>query len=207
MLIKTLVVGQIETNCYIVTDEKTLKCAVIDPGDESNVILDYLESNKLTTEAIFLTHGHFDHNLAVYAVNEATGAPIWINEKDTVSDGMRDQFKLTANEKVRRYSDGDKIDVGGLSFTILETPGHSPGSVTLRCENVLFTGDTLFRDSAGRTDLGEGNVQTLLRSLYRLSLLEGDFEVYPGHMDASTLDRERRFNGYMTYAVEELGIK
>lgn len=207
MLIKTLVVGQIETNCYIVTDEKSLECAVIDPGDESNMILDYIESNKLTVEAIFLTHGHFDHNLAVYAVHEATGAPIWINKKDAVSAGARDQFKLTANEHVRFYSEGDSLDVGGLSFTVLETPGHSPGSVTLQCENALFTGDTLFRDSAGRTDLGEGNVQTLLRSLYRLSQLNGDFEVYPGHMDASTLDRERRFNGYLKYAAEELSGK
>lgn len=207
MLIKTLVVGQIETNCYIVTDENTLKCAVIDPGDESNTILDYLESNKLTAEAIFLTHGHFDHNLAAYAVCDATGAPIWINKKDAVTSGTRDQFKLTANEKVRFYSEGDKIDIGNLSFTVMETPGHSPGSVTLQCEDVLFTGDTLFRSSAGRTDLGEGNIQLLLRSLYRLSLLNGDFEVYPGHMDASTLDRERRFNDYLKYAAEEIGGK
>lgn len=207
MLIKTLVVGQIETNCYIVTDEKTLKCAVIDPGDESNIILDYIESNKLTAESIFLTHGHFDHQLAAYAVSEETGAPVWINKKDAVTSGPRDQFKLSANEKVRFYSDGDKLDVGGLAFTVIETPGHSPGSVTLQCEDVLFTGDTLFRNSAGRTDLGEGNVQTLMRSLYLLSTLEGDFEVYPGHMDSSTLDRERRFNEYLKYASEEFGGK
>lgn len=205
MLIKTLVVGQIETNCYIVTDEKTLKCAVIDPGDESNMILDYLESNKLKAEAIFLTHGHFDHRLAVYSISEETGTPVWIHRQDAVTDGAYDQFKLTANEKVHFYKEGDKIEVGGLSFAVIETPGHSPGSVTLRCNDALFTGDTLFRDSAGRTDLGEGNVQLLLRSLYRLSKLDGDFEVYPGHMDATTLDRERRFNGYLKYAEEEFG--
>jgi glyoxylase-like metal-dependent hydrolase (beta-lactamase superfamily II) len=205
MLIKTLVVGQIETNCYIVTDEKTLKCVVIDPGDESNTILDYLEANQLKAEAVFLTHGHFDHRLAVNTVSEETGAPVWINQKDVATGGRYDQFKLTADEKVRFYVEGDKIDVGSLSFTVLETPGHSPGSVTLRCENALFTGDTLFRNSAGRTDLGEGNVQVLLRSLNRLSQLDGDFEVYPGHMDASTLDRERRFNEYVRYAAEEFG--
>jgi glyoxylase-like metal-dependent hydrolase (beta-lactamase superfamily II) len=207
MLIKTLVVGQIETNCYIVTDEKTLKCAVIDPGDESNTILDYLESNKLTAEAVFLTHGHFDHRLAVGEVSEETGAPVWINRNDAVTAGTRDQFKLTADDKVHFYAEGDKIDVGGLTFSVMETPGHSPGSVTLQCENALFTGDTLFRDSAGRTDLGEGNIHTLLHSLCRLSQLDGDFEVYPGHMDASTLDRERRFNGYLKYAAEEIGGK
>ena len=203
MLIKTLVVGQIETNCYIVADEKTLKCAVVDPGDDSNEILDYVESNKLTVEAVFLTHGHFDHRLAVYTVAEETGAPVYIHRKDAVTDGAYDQFKLPANEKVRFYAEGDTVTVGGLVFTVLETPGHSPGSVTLRCEDVLFTGDTLFRGSCGRTDLGEGDVRTLLHSLYRLSRLEGDFEVYPGHMDPTTLDSERRYNDYMHYAERE----
>ncbi len=207
MLIKTLVVGHIETNCYIVTDETTLQCAVIDPGDESNVILDYLEANKLTAAAVFLTHGHYDHTLAAYSVSQETGAPIWINKSDTQMDGPRDQYKLKADEDVRYYKDGDKIAVGSLTFLVIETPGHSPGSVTLQCESALFVGDTLFRGSAGRTDLGEGNVQQLLRSLFRLSLLSGDFEVYPGHMDATTLDRERRFNEYMVYAAEEFGDK
>lgn len=207
MLIKTLVVGQIETNCYVVTDENTLKCAVIDPGDESNTIFNYLESNKLKAEAIFLTHGHFDHHMAAYTVSGETGAPVWINAKDAVKTGSFDHFRLTADEKVRFYAEGDVVKVGGLTFEVLETPGHSPGSVTLRCENALFTGDTLFRNSAGRTDLGEGNIQQLLKSLNRLSQLEGDFEVYPGHMDATTLDRERRFNDYMRYASEEFGCQ
>jgi glyoxylase-like metal-dependent hydrolase (beta-lactamase superfamily II) len=204
MLIKTLVVGQIETNCYIVTDEATLKCAVIDPGDESNVILDYIETNHLTAEAVFLTHGHFDHRMAAYTVSEETGAPVWISKDDAVTDGRYDQFKLPANEKVLFYKEGDMLRVGELTFTVLETPGHSPGSVTLLSENALFAGDTLFRGSAGRTDLGEGNIQKLLRSLLRLASLEGDFEVYPGHMDATTLDRERRFNEYVRYASEEI---
>lgn len=207
MLIKTLVVGQIETNCYVVTDEASLTCAVIDPGDESNVILDYIESNKLTVVAILLTHGHFDHHLAVYPVREATGAPIYISKADALTEGARDTLKLTADENVRFYGEGDIITVGPLSYTVIETPGHSPGCVTLKCENVLFTGDTLFRDSIGRTDLGGGDMQQLLRSLYRLSQLEGDFEVYPGHMDASTLDRERSFNSYMKYAAEEFAGK
>jgi hydroxyacylglutathione hydrolase len=205
MLIKTLAVGQIETNCYIVTDDKTLNCAVIDPGDESNTIMDYVESNHLRVEAVFLTHGHFDHRLAVYSISEETGAPVWIHKNDATDS--YDQFKLTAKPDVRYYGEGDQIQVGNLTFTVLETPGHSPGSVTLCCGSALFTGDTLFRGSAGRTDLGEGNMETLLRSLYRLSALQGDFEVYPGHMDSSTLDRERRFNPYIDYARQEFGSK
>jgi glyoxylase-like metal-dependent hydrolase (beta-lactamase superfamily II) len=185
---------------------------VIDPGDESNEILDYLEANRLKAEAIFLTHGHFDHRLAAYAVSDETGAPVWIHindaiTADSVASGRYDQFKLPANDKVRFFKDGDILTVGGLTFAVLETPGHSPGSVTLHCENALFTGDTLFHNSIGRTDLGEGDLQKLLRSLYRLSLLEGDFEVYPGHMDTTTLDRERRFNDYMRYAAGEFGGK
>jgi glyoxylase-like metal-dependent hydrolase (beta-lactamase superfamily II) len=163
-----------------------------------------VEDNKLKVRAIFLTHGHFDHHTAADAVAEATGAPVYIHRRDAVTDGL-DRFKYAANPETRYYAEGDTITVASMTFTVLETPGHSPGCVTLQCEDVLFTGDTLFRGSAGRTDLGAGDVHTLLRSLARLAALEGDFEVYPGHMDPSTLDRERRFNDYVRYAVEKYG--
>ncbi|MDR0490715.1 MAG: MBL fold metallo-hydrolase [Oscillospiraceae bacterium] len=202
MLIKTLPVGQLETNCYIVTDQDTRECAIIDPGAESNTILDYIESNNLKAKAIFLTHGHFDHYMALGAVMEVTGAPAYINERD-VSDGIRRApHKLDGANELEYYNEGDVLNVGGLEFTIMETPGHSPGSVTLKCETALFTGDTLFRDSCGRTDLG-GDMDTLLSSLRRLSLLDGDYEVYPGHAETTTLDRERNFNYYMKYAKDE----
>ena len=206
MLIKTLPVGQLETNCYIVTDEKTLKCAIIDPGDESNMILDYVESNNLQVEAVFLTHGHFDHHMALGAVLEAVPVPTWINERDVSPAGERDRHKLVDNGKLSFYADGDEISIGGLTFSVIETPGHSFGSVTLKCENALFTGDTLFRDSCGRTDLG-GDMGVLLKSLRRLSSLNGDFEVYPGHAESTTLDRERRFNYYVKYANDNLPAK
>ena len=200
MLIKTLTVGPIETNCYIVTDEDTRKCAVIDPGDESNTILDYLESNKLTAEVIFLTHGHFDHYMALPAVVEATGAPVFISKKDVNEEGEKNPHKIEyTGDAISNYAEGDVMTVSGLNFVVIETPGHSPGSVTLMCENALFTGDTLFRDSCGRTDLG-GSMETLLVSLKRLADFEGDYEVYPGHSEATTLERERRFNYYVRYA-------
>ena len=203
MLIKTLPVGQLETNCYIVTDEESRKCVIIDPGAESGTILDYIESNNLTPELIFLTHGHFDHTMALEAVVEATGAPVYINKPDA-SIGRHNIPKSFGDAgKLRLYSEGDKLTSGNLEFTVLETPGHSPGSVTLMCENALFTGDTLFRDGCGRTDLDGGDTNTLLSSLKRLSDLEGDFEVYPGHADSSTLSRERSFNHYMRYANGE----
>ena len=200
MLIKTLPVGMLETNCYIVTDEKTRLCAIIDPGADSNTILDYIESNKLKPSAIFLTHGHFDHHMALGAVMEATGVPAFINIQDVNTGGQRVQHMINGNAGLSWYSEGDVMKVGGLEFTVLETPGHSPGSVTLQCESVLFTGDTLFRDSCGRTDLTGGSMEELLTSLRRLSMLEGNYEVYPGHADSTTLSRERSFNNFMKHA-------
>ncbi len=201
MLIKTIEVGHLETNCYVVTDEKTLKCAVIDPGDDSNAILDYIEMNNLKVEAVFLTHGHFDHTGAVEEVCESTGAPVYINKKDSCEEAG-DYYKYYA-EDLCFYEDGDTMTVGSLVFEVIETPGHSTGSVTLKCEDVLFTGDTLFRESCGRTDFPDGSMDALMASLGRLAALEGDYEVYPGHMDSTTLDRERRFNYYMRYALGE----
>ena len=201
MLIKTLPVGYLETNCYVVTDEETRKCAVIDPGADSGMILDYIELNGLTTEAIFLTHGHSDHNMALEAVMEETGATAYMSKQDAFMGKPNNPNSFKNNSGIRWYGEGDVINVGGLEFAILETPGHSPGSVTLKCESALFTGDTLFRDGCGRTDFEGGSMDTLFDSLRRLSALEGDYEVYPGHAESSTLNRERIFNYYMKQAT------
>ena len=201
MLIKQLPLGQIETNCYIVTDENTLECAVIDPGDESNVVLDYLESNKLSCRYIFLTHGHFDHTMAVQAVYEETGATVCINKKDINLEIGSIPYRFTPPKGTIFYKEGDEFMVGSLVFHVMETPGHTPGSVTLICRDALFTGDTLFRDSCGRTDFPGGSMDQELKSLKRLYELPGDYEVYPGHMDVTTLERERKFNFYMRSAI------
>ena len=200
MLIKTLPVGILETNCYVVTDEESLECAIIDPGADSNTILDYVESNNLKPVAVFLTHGHFDHFMALKAVVDATGAPVYINKQDVGSAGRGSDLKLEDDGTLNWYAEGDVIKIGDCKITVLETPGHSPGSVTLKCKSALFTGDTLFRDSCGRTDLSGGSMEILLNSLRRLSSLDGDYEVYPGHAESSTLSRERSHNYYMRYA-------
>ena len=201
MLIKTLPVGQLETNCYIVTDETSLKCAVIDPGDEASVILNYIESNNLTVEAIFLTHGHHDHWLGLAGVREGTGAPAYVHKADSFpAKGRGSHMMFPADDDIRYYKEGDILSVGALEFKVLETPGHSRGSVSLICESAIFSGDTLFRDSCGRTDFEGGDMATILKSLLRLSNLDGDYEVYPGHMGSTTLSRERSFNYYMNYA-------
>lgn len=201
MLIKTIPVGQLETNCYIVTDEASLLCAVIDPGDESNAILSYLEDNHLICKAILLTHGHFDHTGAVAAVAEETGAAVYMNRRDDVREAVDRHMRFSLPENGSYYDEGDSVEVGALRFEVLATPGHTPGGVTLRCEDALFTGDTLFRGSCGRVDLPGGSIDEELRSIKRLCSLEGNYEVYPGHMDSSTLERERAFNHYCRVAM------
>ena len=202
MLIKTLPVGDLETNCYVVTNEKTLESVVIDPGDESNTILDYLEDNRLTCKAIFLTHGHYDHVGAVETVQEETGVPVYMNAKDDAKNMRSFRFPYTLPENGFYYDDGDRITVAGIDFTILSTPGHTPGSVCIQAEDALFTGDTLFRGSCGRTDLDGGDMDDMMLSLKKICSLEGDYEVYPGHMDCSSLIREKNFNYYCRAAMK-----
>ena len=129
MLIKTLVVGHLETNCYVVTDENTLECAVIDPGAESNTILDYLEDNRLKCAAVMLTHAHFDHTGALESVLEETGARCYVSEKENgTTSGFGRPF--SAPEGTFFYSEGDEVHVGSLTFRVMETPGVCP-SVSL----------------------------------------------------------------------------
>ena len=201
MLIKSIPVGQIETNCYIVTDENTLDCVVIDPGDESNTILDYLEDNKLKCRAILLTHGHFDHTGAADAVAEETGATVYLNPLDDAKNDRSQYLHYTLPKNGKYYGDGDTVDVAGLHFEVIATPGHTAGGVTLKCGDALFVGDTLFKGSCGRADLPGGDMEAELESIKKICSLEGDYEVYPGHMDCTTLERERLFNYYCRVAM------
>ena len=201
MNIKTIPVGQLETNCYVVVNEETLACVVIDPGDESNAIMDYIESNRLRCEAIMLTHGHFDHVGAVNEILEQTGCEMYINPRDEGYEPGMSGMKFKMPEGGKYYDDGDIIVEAGLEFKVLATPGHTPGSVCLICGGALFTGDTLFRGSCGRADLPGGSMREEMRSLKKICELEGDYEVYPGHMDSSSLERERRFNHYCREAM------
>lgn len=201
MLIKTLPVGMLSTNCYVVTDEIAMKCVIIDPGAESNAILDYVESNRITPEAVFLTHGHFDHHMALDAVLKATNVPVYLSGKEVDRNGRGERHKVPYDDKMRFCKDGDIIPIGNLTFEVMETPGHSPGSLTFVCENALFTGDTLFCGDCGRTDLDGGSRDTILASLRRLAGLKGDYEVYPGHDETTTLDCERMNNLDMKIAL------
>ena len=201
MLIKTLPVGMLATDCYVIIDEESKECAVVDPGAEAAVIIDYIEGNKLKLVTVFLTHGHWDHHMALSGVLDEFDVPCYIHEGDVNRSGQGGRHMLEDNGRLTFYGEGDVIKVGGLEVKVLETPGHSPGSVTLMCGDALFTGDTLFRGDCGRTDLDGGSEDIMMRSLKRLYDLEGDFEVYPGHEESSTLSYERSFNRHMRYAA------
>jgi len=201
MLIKQITVGSYETNCYIVTDETVNECAVIDPGDESNTILDYLEDNGLNCRAILLTHGHFDHIGAVEAIAEETGCPVYINALD-INTQYPGYFPLRPADYVKTYADGDRVNVAGLCFEVIGTPGHTPGSVVLVCEDAIFSGDTLFKGTCGRFDLPGGSETEIMHSLAKLCRLNGHYEVYPGHMEFSSLEREKAFNHYCRTAMQ-----
>ena len=209
MLIKTITVGAYETNCYVVADEKSLECAVIDPGSDASTILNYLEETHLRCRFVLLTHGHFDHTGAVNDVLADTDALLMMHKADVGVSVGGDYYRFVPPADTKYFSDGDVICVGALSFTVIETPGHTPGSVTLRCcesgsdEAVYFTGDPLFRDSCGRTGFPGSSTDDILRSLKRLAELPGDGEVYPGHGFSTSLGRERQFNYFMLAAVRQ----
>ena len=202
MKVKVMQVGPIGTNCYILEDEEARLAAVIDPGDEAEAIQAAVEETGARVEYILLTHGHYDHTTAVPALHRVwPQARIYIHRADANGAGSR-LFPLAGQvEGLLYYGEGDTLPLGSLTIQVLETPGHSPGSVTLRVGDVLFTGDTLFAGSCGRTDLRGGSYEEILASLNRLGQLEGNFHVCPGHEGLSTLDQERRYNPYLREAM------
>ena len=202
MKVKLLRVGPIGTNCYILEDDQTNLAAVIDPGDEPELIQEALEKEGVEVRYLLLTHGHYDHTTAVPALHRVyPQADIYIHQADANGAGST-LFPLAGEvDDLKLYDEGDVIRLGDHEIQVLHTPGHSPGSVTLKVEDVLFTGDTLFAGSCGRTDLRGGSYEQILQSLKRLGELQGDFHVCPGHEATSTLERERRSNPFLMEAM------
>ena len=202
MDIKTLQVGPIGTNCYLLCDETEHRCAVIDPGGDPLMVAAAVKDTGCAPAVILLTHGHYDHTGAVADLQAKwPQVPVYLNHRDQCGEDafLRQLFPPVPCAK--DYGEGDTIQVGSLTLKVLATPGHSEGSVTLRCGDVLFCGDTLFAGSCGRTDFPGGSVKKMMESLKRLGGLEGDLMVYPGHMEDSTLDRERSWNPYLRQAL------
>ena len=191
--IHTLTLGLYQTNTYIIHEENTKSCCVIDPGYQANTILEKLDALGLTLEAILLTHGHFDHVGAVKDLAADTDCRVFLCAEDTALPPMLTAGPLYYTDT---YADGTILNIAGLHIRIIHTPGHTPGGVCLLVDDVLFSGDTLFAGGCGRSDLG-GDWSTLVRSLKRLSQIEGYFKVLPGHGESTTLAYEKRYNPYM----------
>jgi len=204
MKIASLQVGPIQTNCYVVYDEDAKVCAVIDPGAETTRIAQTVALTGCSLSCILLTHGHGDHTGGVKKMQEKfPGVPVYLNERDRYPEGSAAAEYLfpALHGDIRNYDEGDRIQVGGMTFAVLATPGHSEGSVTLQLEDFLFCGDTLFAGSCGRTDFVGGSQEKILASLRRLGQLPGDYQVLPGHMDPTDLSCERSTNPCMLQAL------
>ncbi|HJD23050.1 MAG TPA: MBL fold metallo-hydrolase [Firmicutes bacterium] len=204
MEIVVLPVGPLQANCCLLSDEEK-NTVVVDPGGDAGRILEEIRRRGLLVQAVLLTHVHFDHMLAAGEIQAASGAPLWVPQGDeaALADPSRSLLaELPAQNRLalradRLVRDGEILHVGGLQLEVLATPGHTPGSSCYRCENVLLTGDTLFKGGVGRTDFPGGDSCALSRSLRRLANLQGDYTVVPGHGPATTLAAERQSNPYM----------
>ena len=192
--VHAMALGAYQTNCYIIHDEQSKTCCVIDPGYDVDTILDKLEALNLSLEAILLTHGHFDHVGAVKDLAAETQCEVYLHPDDLSMPPM-----MTAGQLyyTKTYTEGTQLKLAGLDIAVLHTPGHTPGSVCLLAETTIFSGDTLFQGSCGRTDLPGGDWATINKSLNRLAALEGNFWILPGHGPSSTLRDEKKYNPYM----------
>ena len=184
--------GDYQTNCYLVRQAGQTQCVLIDPGYAADFLLDTLNAKELELSAIALTHGHFDHVGAVRDLAAETGCRVYLS-----GDELSLPPAITAGRLYYTNLYTDRFTAAGIPFTVLKTPGHTPGSVCLRTGSLLFSGDTLFAGSCGRTDLPGGNPADMRASLKLLAAIPENLTVYPGHGEATTLDAEKRYNPYL----------
>jgi glyoxylase-like metal-dependent hydrolase (beta-lactamase superfamily II) len=207
MIHEILPVGMLQCNCSIFGDEATREAIVVDPGDNIPEIQQILARHALRVKAIVITHAHIDHIGGAAKLKQATGAPVYMNENDAA---LRDQLGVQAawlgmptperTEIDTPAREGDVLELGSAEFHILETPGHTQGSISLwiPAENKLVAGDTLFQESIGRTDLPGGNSRQILQSIReKLYSLPEDATVIPGHGEETTIGHEKRFNPFV----------
>ncbi len=200
--VKSAVFGSLENNCYLITDAETKISALVDCTEDSQKMRDFIKNADI--KYILLTHGHFDHICGVKAVKELTGAQVVISKED-------EPMLSSSKESLAAFcgachnntsadiivSDGDVLTLGNTIINVISTPGHTKGGLCYICDGNIFSGDTLFFCSCGRTDFPGGSEQEILNSLKKISQLDGNLNVYPGHDRPSTLDFERANNPYM----------
>ncbi|PLX95094.1 MAG: MBL fold metallo-hydrolase [Desulfuromonas sp.] len=205
MLIEDLAVGPLQVNAFVIAAAAGGEAIVVDPGEDGEIILKALERHNLTLKLIVNTHGHFDHIGANRFLVEKTGADLALHEADQEllsragEHAARYGLQTVASpDPTRLLADGDTVSVGGLTFEVMHTPGHTPGGICLYGDGHLFAGDTLFAGSIGRTDLPGGDHRTLIQGIRRrLMVLPAETVVHPGHGPDTTIGREKRINPFV----------
>ncbi|MBI5181350.1 MAG: MBL fold metallo-hydrolase [Nitrospirae bacterium] len=205
MFLETLVVGELQVNCYIIAGGKNKDAAVIDAGENSDDILNIIKKHNLNVKYIINTHTHFDHIGAVSKIKNATGAKFLIHEgemhvlKTLPSQNLIFGVRIDAPPSPDGFlKDNDKLHLGDITLKILCTPGHSPGGICIYADGLVFTGDTLFAGSIGRTDLPGGDYNTIINSIKEKLLSLGDKTmVLPGHGPRSTIKEEKEYNPFL----------
>ncbi|MDO5146616.1 MAG: MBL fold metallo-hydrolase [Eubacteriales bacterium] len=205
MKIQHDVLGMFATNCFLVSGGRPGTCILIDPADEGKRLIARIKKEGLAPEAVLLTHGHYDHFLAVPLLQETwPDLPVYCHPLDCPEEKEEHDMGIvfptvSAFSHVRPLSDGQRLCLAGFDIAVMHTPGHTPGSVTFFIEDAMFTGDFLFCGSIGRTDFAGGNFSQMKDSLKRLVKVEGEYRVFPGHEKMTTLQREKKENPYLKY--------
>lgn len=202
MIIERFAVGIYAANCYVIADENKKECIIVDPGGSPDKIIGHINKNKLKTVAIVLTHGHVDHIAEADVLRKKLGAEIIIHKNDSkmLQDSKSNLSNATLYNEVqfsadKLIKDKEIIKFGDIEALVIHTPGHTRGGITLKIENFLFTGDTLFQNSYGRTDLEGGNLNALHDSIiHKLFKLDGDLNILPGHGGPSSIGYEKQYN-------------
>ncbi len=205
--VEQYVVGPVMTNCYFAVNQDTKEVLIVDPGDAAQALIKKANEKKLIPKAVLLTHGHYDHASAAEAVAKAFDIPVYAeeHEKETLETpainlcGMMGAHGVVFHADVY-VKDGDVLDLAGFSIQVLHTPGHTKGGCCyyLEQEKVVFSGDTLFNSSVGRTDFPGGSASTLLRSIEeKLMHMPGETQVFPGHNETTTIGWERQYNPFL----------
>lgn len=200
-ILETITVGPVEVNCYILGCSRTLEAVIIDPGAEDGRIKGRLSGNNLSAKYIINTHGHADH----IGANGRFDLPVMIHKSDAsfLSNPVKNLsmmlgMPISSPPASRVLEDGEKLYVGDLLLEVIHTPGHTPGSVSIRCEDLVFTGDALFNEGLGRTDFPYSSEEDLLKSIReKLLVLPDSTKVYPGHGAATTIGYEREHNPFI----------
>ena len=201
MIIKRIPAGIYAANCYVIMDEESKEAVVLDPGGDEDDIISVIEEIGAKVKYIMLTHGHADHTGGVTNIQRRYGAPIGISEKDEalMSNGSYMFGSFGKDKKADlTLKDGDTVDIGNKTIKVIETPGHTPGCISFLLEDKVFTGDTLFAGSIGRTDLPGGDFDTIISSIKnKLMVLSDEVIVYPGHGPESTIGGEKKRNPFL----------